>query len=230
MRNIVVRSLLVAICAGGLLQGSAAANMVVLDDFNRANGPLGSNWTVQTGSFGIVGNEVVGSGVGIATYNGVTANALEADVRSNTTNLQYVGLVLGYADLGNNLFMKVQQQGAYDGRFTNAAFYYGNNGSGNFFNLDSPFTSAHMRVELSGTTATMTFSDIDGGSGSQTYSYTYGSVPGTGIGILGFQGYATLDNFAADNGQGPVVPLPAGVVLGLLGLGSAGWRLSRKDA
>jgi hypothetical protein len=210
-----------------LLQGTATAGMGILDNFDRADGPLGSNWTVQNGTVSIVNNEAVGSDFALATYNGVTSNALEADVRANGTNLQYVGLVLGYADLNNNLFMKVQEQNA-SGKFEFAAFYYGNNGgswdSPGFFTLDSPFTSAHMRVELTGGVVTMTFSGIDGGSGIETY--TSASVPGTigtGIGILGFDGYATLDNFAAEIGTVPV-PVPGAALLGFLGMGTAfGW-------
>jgi hypothetical protein len=109
MKTILMKTLLAAVCVVGLLQGSATAGMAVLDNFNRADGPLGPNWTIQAGSFSIVSDEAVGSGVGIATYNGVTSNALEADVQdSASADLDYVGLVLGYADLNQNLFMKVQ--------------------------------------------------------------------------------------------------------------------------
>jgi hypothetical protein len=90
--------------------------------------------------------------------------------------------------------------------------------------LDSPFTSAHMRVELTGLLATMIFSNIDGGAGIQMYTHDYtGYAIGTGIGIDGYDGYATLDNFAAN-----VVPVPGAILLGILGLSTAGWRLRRK--
>jgi hypothetical protein len=179
----------------------------ILDDFNRADGPIGSQWTDRAGTFSIVSQAAQGGLLALATYNGATSNTLEADVEATGTALQYVGLVLGYADITNNYFLKVQQQDGL-GTFDHAACYYGNNGTGfglGFFPLDAPFTRAHMKVSLSGSTVTMTFSQIDGGTGSQTYVCNGApSSGGNGIGIAGYDGgYARIDNFAGEDGSSP---------------------------
>ena len=109
--------------------------------------------------------------------------------------------VAAYADINNNYFIKVQQQSPYPGQFTHAAFYYGNTGSGLFFELDAAFSTAHMKVGLVGNTVTLTFSNIDGGAGTQTYTYTYpSSTGGNAIGICGGLNLARLDNFATSEG------------------------------
>ena len=189
---------------------------VVLDDFNRADGGLGSNWIVQAGSFGIVSNTARGNNLGLATFVGGTGAALEADVATNgTTNTDYVALVLDYANLSYSLFLKVQTQNNA-GTFDTAACYVGNNSGSfglGFFNLSSTFATAHMRVERVDTTVTVMFSNIDGGSGTQ--SYTCNGAPltgGTGIGMGGYANVASLDNFAA----GTVEAIPAAGLLGLL--------------
>ena len=114
---------------------------------------------------------------------------------------------MNYANIDSSLFLKVQQQDS-GGTFDHAACYVGNNSSGGafglgFFTLNANFKTAHMKVELSGSTVTMTFSNIDGGGGSQTY--VCGSAPstgGTGIGIAGYDaGFARLDNFAGEGGS-----------------------------
>jgi hypothetical protein len=173
----------------------------LLDNFNRANGPIGSNWTNRAGTFQVVNNAAQGGLRALATYNGVTSTVIEGDVAVNGTALQYTGLVLGYAALNNNLFMKVQESAA-GGQFSHAAFYVGNNSSGGsfgpgYFALDSPFSTAHMKVELVGSTVTMTFSNIDGGGGTQTYVGTGApATGGSGIGICGYNTLARMDNFA----------------------------------
>jgi hypothetical protein len=118
-----------------------------------------------------------------------------------------VALVLAYADISNNLFLKVQRQSGGEG-FNNAACYYGNNGPSfglGFFSLDSVFATAHMKVTPKGTT--MTFSDIDGGTATQTY--VCNDAPATGgVGIGGYTAIARLDNFSA-GGDPPPVPVPS---------------------
>jgi len=167
----------------------------LLDDFNRPNGPIGPNWTNRNGAFNVVNNAAQGGTQALATYNSATGVRLEGDVECNGTNLQYTGLVLAYMNITNNYFLKVQQQDGGN-TFDHAAFYYGNNGSGYFFLLDYTFTTAHMTVELVGNTVTMTFSQIDGGTGVQTYNHTYGSATGgNGIGICGFSNTARMDNY-----------------------------------
>ena len=214
--------------------------VVVLDNFNRPDGSLGSNWIVQSGSFGIVSNTARGSSEGLATFVGGSGAALEADVATNgTTSTDYVALVLDYADTANNLFfLKVQTQNGA-GTFDTAGCYVGKNGSGggfgrNFFTLSAPFATAHMRVELVGTDVTVTFTNIDGGAGTQ--SYTCAGAPttgGTGIGMGGYAGVASLDNFAGAGAAPAAAAIPAAGSLGLLLLAlalvatGAAWLLRR---
>lgn len=173
----------------------------LLDDFNRPDGPIGGNWTVQNGNFNIVNNMARGGDWGLATYNGAISNVVSVYVQVVGTDLQYGGVVLGYLDNFNNLFLKVQQQN-WGGKFDHAACYVGNNGSGGtfglgFFSLSAPFSTAIMTAELSGSTVTITFSNIDGGSGVQTYICNGApSTGGNGIGISGYNNVTLLDNFA----------------------------------
>jgi hypothetical protein len=201
-----------------LFATTGQAAMVVLDNFNRPDGPLLGNWTVQSGAFNIVNNGVQGGGTALATYNGITSNILEADVQATNANLQYVALVLGYAGLNNNLFIKVQSQNGAPA-FDHGACYSGNNGAGGpsfglgFFSLTQPFTTAHMRAEYNpgGNSVTITFSNIDGGSGTQQYVCNGApATGGTGIGIGAYDlAQGRLDNFAADIvPQTPIIPAP----------------------
>lgn len=187
----------------------------VLDDFNRPDGPIGGYWTIRAGAFNIVSNAVQGGPYALATYNGVGGNVVEADVEVTETSLQYVGIVLGYKDNDNNLFFKVQQQNR-SGKFEYAACKVGNNGSNfglGFFPLVERFSKARMRVELTGDVATITFYNIDGGTGSQTY--TCAGAPetgGYGIGINALNAsFGRLDNFSVPNllyNNGPMITHP----------------------
>ena len=178
--------------------GANAAVVGILDDFNRPNGPIGTDWTNRVGAFNVVNNAAQGGSTALATFNGATSDVLEGDVAVNGTGLQYTALVLGYGSITSNLFIKVQGSGT----FTNAACYVGNNGFSSFglafFSLSAPFATAHMRVELAGTTVTLTFSNINGGTGTQQYVCNNApATGGNGIGIGGFVNLATMDNFAA---------------------------------
>jgi len=188
----------------------------ILDDFNRADGPLGANWTTQAGSLEIFNNAARGGSTGLATFNGGMGEMLECDITAIGTGLQYTGLVMNYLDTSNCLFIKVQQQDG-GGSFDHVATYYGNNGSGwgmGFVTLDTPFTTAHMKVELVGTTATITFSEIDGGSGIQTYiSNGAPATGGTAIGIHGLNNVAQLDNFSDGVALSTVPTLSIGGIL-----------------
>ncbi len=182
----------------------------LLDDFNRSDGPIGSNWTNQSGTFQVVNQAAQGGSLAVATYNGVTSKVLEGDVECNGTSVQYTGFALAYKDDANFLFLKVQNQ-LYGTKFSHAAFYYGNNGNNGafgpgFFSLSQEFSKAHMKVELNGTTVTMTFSNIDGGSGTQTYQATGApATGGDGIGIIGYATIARIDNFTAGGSDQPVL-------------------------
>lgn len=182
-----------------------APNFVaILDNFNRPDGPIGPKWVNNAGKFVVSNNVAMGAGsTNLATYNGVYSNVAEADIQSVGTGLEYVGLVLGYRDINNNLFVKFQNSDGAPG-FDQGACYVGNNGiTGSFglglFTLDQPFTTAHLKTEWNGNTVYITLSNIDGTSNSQAYicigaPYTGGSA----IGINSFTTMSNIDNFAAD--------------------------------
>jgi hypothetical protein len=181
----------------------------ILDDFNRADGPIGPDWTVHNGFCNVSSNAAVCGNMGRATFNNYVGdgNVAEADVENVGTALQYTGLLLNYGAGSSNLFLKVQNQSGGN-QFGHAACYTGNNGGPfglGFFALSSPFTTAHMRATRVGSDVTIEFTNIDGGAQPpQTYVCSGAPAPeGTGIGILGYAGIARLDNFGVPGG-GPV--------------------------
>jgi len=202
----------------------------LLDDFNRADGPLGASWVDQVGTATIVSNAARATGTGATTFvGGPATDALEADIVAESASSGYVALILNYADNNNNLYLKVQQQDG-GGTFDHAACYFGNNGDSfgpGFFNLTQPFASAHMRVERVDTTVTITFSSIDGGGDTQEYICTGAPLTGgTGIGIGGWTGVHSLDNFAAGSaGEAEMVPATTaiGTILLLLMVFTTGY-------
>lgn len=185
------------------LPAELTSNQLILDDFNRADGAIGPNWTVRDGYCNTSGNAAVCGTTGRATYNGAPGdgNTAEADIAVVGTGLQYTGLLLNYGAGVNNLFIKVQQQAPNPGKFTNAACYIGNNGTGfglGFFTLTSAFSTAHMKVTRLGSTVNIVFSNIDyGAQPNQVYNCAGAPAPeGTGVGILGLNGIGLIDNFA----------------------------------
>jgi hypothetical protein len=84
---------------------AAGYRSVLLDDFDRADGPLGSNWVLSTEGrpdVVIIGNKasnVAGSGSRLATWTGALPSApfgASIDVAiSGSSNIQYGAIVLG---------------------------------------------------------------------------------------------------------------------------------------
>jgi hypothetical protein len=225
--------LVVVLVAGASV---AQASTIVLDDFNRPDsGTLGSNWTQRAGACAIAGNQADCSLAGLATYNGGSGSEVSADVFSSGTLADYVALVLGYADLNNNLFIKLQNQDGVAG-FDSIGFYFGNNGFGNpswpgFVFLQSVLpniAAAHVNLSLIGTDVHL---DIDSNFDTvYDFSFVRNNVPlallGSGIGIGGFgAGLSTLDNFGGV--AAAPIPEPASIVLlgvSLLSVGVNRWR------
>ena len=169
------------------------------DNFNRANGSLGLNWGVLDGSYAIVNQKAVGiADYARAVHNGIGANQIEADVSLSPGGaLQYSALMLDYGAGAQNLFIKVQDNGAGSG-FNTAGCYLGNNINGfglGFFTLDAPFTTAHMIVSVDeARVVTLVFTNIDGGDSTQAYVCGVApSAEGPFVGIGSYQG-GLIDN------------------------------------
>ena len=107
----------------------------------------------------------------------------------------------GELHIGNYLgavqnWVKLQEQNG-SGEFEYGAFYVGNNGGGNFFQLNSPVPSpAVLTLSFCGTVATMKIKSADG---TQKYTYDYGTTFPTGGG-LGTYGNISLDNYRSKIG------------------------------
>ncbi|MBP7797024.1 MAG: DUF11 domain-containing protein [Thermoanaerobaculaceae bacterium] len=202
-----------AVPTGGPVPHGGNSIQAILDTFDRPDGPIGANWTVHDGTCNVSNNAAVCANVGRATFNGApgTGDTAEMDVANNGTELQYAALLLNYGAGTSNPFLKVQNQSGGT-QFGHAGCYTGNNGSGfglGFFQLSSPFSTAHMKATRSGTTVTIELTNIDGGAQpNQTYVCTGApAAEGTGVGIAGYAGYARMDNFAVNATAGPAISL-----------------------
>jgi hypothetical protein len=146
------------------------------------------------------------------TFNSATANQACVDIASGGAQTQYVAIVLGYASVNHNLFVKVQDNNA-DGSFDRAYFEDGNNGAD--FATDvglTPFAQARIHLALVGTDMTL---DIDTNFDNHPdQSFTVSGVPTAGFGTaigLGDYGHASADNFAtAAIPPSPAPPGPTG--------------------
>lgn len=198
-----------------LLFTGAANAQVVVDTFNRPDGTdLGANWTEQAGDASIVNHAVQGTNLTLITLNDAVSNTVSADVFFNGTALQYAALVLGYAGVADNLFVKVQNNSGSAG-YDTAFYYYGNNGSG-FASTDAliPFTSARLSLTWIDAAITLLIDTNFDGVPEQSFTRTGFSTASLGTGVgLGFYGAASFDNFAL-----VAVPEPGSIALLLVGL------------
>ncbi len=181
--------------ACGVSLSATSALAAGSDAFSRR--ALGPTWVVTSGSLSISGNAMVGTSLSIGYLKASSKDtAASAVVFLGGTDLEYGAIALGNIGGGSNAFVKIQQQNGAG--FDHAAFYDGNNGSGDFFALSSAIPSpAILDVFFCGTVATMR---ITSSAGVQTYSHDYGTTYGPGGG-LGTYGSVRLDNYVGFKGS-----------------------------
>ena len=176
----------------------------LIDDFNRADGPLGANWTVQVDSFQILSQAAHGgSSLGAATHNTATGDIVDMDIATDgTTNGQYAAAILNYGGGVSNLLIKIQNNASGLTQFDFAACYTGATGGGlfglGFFALSQPFSSAHMTVSVDAArTVTIDLTNIDGGAQPDQQYICTGAPPAEGpaIGIGAWTAGSSIDNF-----------------------------------
>ncbi|MBS1723750.1 MAG: PEP-CTERM sorting domain-containing protein [Armatimonadetes bacterium] len=217
---------------GFVCVAAAAAFGQASDNFNRADGPLGANWSDQVGAFRVQSNQahsdVNGSnqwtkwvGGGNMSYASAVASV---DIFA-TGGLNYVALMTGVGGT-DNLYIKVQGSG---GSFTNFGLYHGFNNGGfsantGFFALNSNFSSARITTWISngGDRINLGIDTNFDNVYDQTYSgdgvLSIAPNFGTGFGIGTF-GESVFDNWQ-------VVPEPATLLA--LGAGLAAFIRRRK--
>lgn len=146
------------------------------------------------------------SNVELLSNTSAGGNSAVADVMTNGTSLQYAALLLNVGAGLKNIFIKVQQQEG-SGNFSHAACYTGNNGPSfglGFFRLAHPFSKGNLKAIRIGSTVNIFVQNAVDASGTPVsdQSYICNNAPdpeGNKIGIAGYQGYASIDNFG--NGQ-----------------------------
>jgi hypothetical protein len=188
----------------------AIPTFAATDDFNRQD--LGDTWTTDQGQLYIHGKKLHGSTLSVGTFNKAKHDtSATVDVAVYGKGIAYGAITIGDAATGRNVFMKIQTQNG-EGTFDTAGFYTGNNGGGYFFAVDLPPTNkVRMTGSMSGTVATMTFTDTEGNV-LASYSYDYGMAPkkaGIGLGTWGNVGLDTLSTTMAADAVPASNPLPA---------------------
>ncbi|HEX3652923.1 MAG TPA: hypothetical protein VHU18_08885 [Rhizomicrobium sp.] len=180
------------VAAAALCSTSA---MAAKDNFDRSD--LGKKWVVTSGRLYINNNQLQGDSLSIG-YDKKSASdtTVSATLILNGTDLEYGAVASGNIASGNNAFVKLQEANG-DGAFEYGAFYTGNNGGGDYFQLNSPVSSpAQITLSFCGTVATL---KIKSASGKQTYTYDYGTSFGGGGG-LGTYGLISIDNYKSKPG------------------------------
>ncbi|MFM7296890.1 MAG: hypothetical protein ACKO4Q_06675 [Planctomycetota bacterium] len=155
MRLSIPRSPLAALVTLALALPSVAQS-VWSDDFNRANGAMGGDWTVQNGTFLISNGRAYSTGGDHhwAMHNSANANWRNQKVtvdflpRVQGPPLFYVGVLLGARTDWLGVFLKVQDNNG-DGLYDRVFFWNGVNagsswGSPSFFNLSQAIPSGRM--------------------------------------------------------------------------------------
>lgn len=195
------------------------------DDFNRPDGPLGSDWGGGIGSFEVNGNQLANNGVAIGWvgYNAASSSydlaVIEFDLLPNPTGLAYGAAITGAGGV-ENTYTKVQSNsgGAYD----HIGYYHlnGSNGPSGYgsFTTITPVTGGRVRIYVSNAGDTMNVDideDLDGvfehhheNSGIVTSGLAANLSDGVGVSAYG--SLSRIDNFSL-NGAGaePILAVAA---------------------
>ena len=159
------------------------------DDFNRANGPIGGNWTAVSGTWAISGNQGTHTA---ATTNSILQHTLatgsyvssvtELDVISNAGTASYfAGVLIGLGGT-DAIMVKIQDQSTTVTGFSNIGIYrrtsatawgtWTGTGTG-FGNLSAPFVSGRLKVFFPNPDTIQVDIDTDfNGTADQTYTKT----------------------------------------------------------
>ncbi|MGB0952064.1 MAG: hypothetical protein ACPG31_02455 [Planctomycetota bacterium] len=200
--------------AGGSTSSSVLTGATSgFDDFNRADGPLGTDWgSGNGGPFEIRGQQFanLGSGNGWALYNGATSlydqAVIEFTLAPNPPSLAYGAAIFG-AGGTDNTFTKIQGSGSY----TNIGFYHGNgssmSGYGGYFTI-TPVTGGRVRVYVTDAGDTMNCDIDEADDGVFEYHYESSGLIssglaaqlGEGLGLGAYAGVSRIDDFSANGG------------------------------
>jgi hypothetical protein len=173
-----------------------------LDGFNRPDSTsLGAAWNERAPSIGVEANAATNPNAttALATYNGVHANQACADVFDNGVNVEYVAIVLGYKNLQNSIFVKVQNNADLNA-FSHVFFYRGNNGNNGQLagsRVVKPFVGARIHVAWRGSKVELDIDTNFNNKPDQRIVIRHVSTAGLGRKIgLGIYGHAFADNFS----------------------------------
>ena len=173
-----------------------------LDKFNRPDSStLGPAWRERDPGIEIQNHRAYNPAFSpaLATFKGAKSHSACVDVYANADATQYVAIVLGYKNLKNNIFIKVQDN-SMGGSFDTAFAYRGNDGAplvSDYTAPLTPFTSAVIFVSWRGSTVKLEMSIAFNKEPQQKVAFHGVSTAGLGkrIGLGVFDG-AYADNFA----------------------------------
>ncbi len=194
------------------------------DDFNRPDGPMGTDWTAVSGSWSIVSqqgahvsggvNETLQHNTASLPYTSVVCTL---DVFAPGSANQFSGVLIGLGGT-NAIMVKIQDQVSGTAGFSNIGIYrgtgvgygpWGGTGTG-FANLTAPFLSARLKVYFPDADTIVAELDTDF-DGAPDQSYTndgvlgFASTLGTGLGIVAWGSTALFDNWVVGAGGPPPI-------------------------
>ncbi len=199
--------------------GGGARGVNECDDFNRANGPMGGNWTDQVGVQMIAGNMgqgLVGQGNAYMLHNTAAdfySNAVVSFDLIGATGLNYVAMITG-TNGPDQLYTKIQSNSG--GLFDYIGFYTGFNGAsyGTGFTAITPITGGRITMYVTNAGDTMNVDIDEDFDGFVDYTYSSSGINGMGLALgsgagIGTYGVGTYDNWDFNAGCGsPVNEIP----------------------